>query len=442
VSAEPAPARRGAVRASGRALARLLSGGIVGQAVLLVSSPVLTRLYDEADFAALAVVTGVSATLGAVVTGCWERAVVAVRSDAVARALLVLALACTVVGSLTVGVVTAVGRRELARVLSVPALVDWWWVVPLTVAAIGVQRCTSVALVRASAYGALGTRSAVQGVVQVAVALVLAPLGGPVGLLVGPAVGRAAATVGVVGAARTGREAARARRPRGRSLPGRRALRATWARHGAVAATSSASALVNAVGLQLPVVILAAVAGATSVGLLAVATRLVATPVAVVAEALGHHHDARLGAVLRSGTGAAAPVVQRTLALSGALAALGVAVVALSAPHVVGPLLGQGWDAAVPYVRLTAVVAGAQLVAVPVSRTLVMLGAPGAQLGWDGVRLVATFGTVLVCALADVDPWATVASWAAAAVCSYLALVVLVLVVARRRDARVLSRRG
>jgi len=406
------------------ALLRVLSGSALGQGALLAASPLLARLYDEEAFGVLALVTSTSAVLGAVASGGWERAVVSTRSETVARALVTLGVATSIgVGALA-AVPAGLLAGRLADVLGAPPLAGLWWLLPLTSTALGVQRTVAVALVRRSAFGALGRRNAVQGLAQVGVALALAPSGGPLGLALGPAVARTLGSVGTL-VRRTDRR---------RGVPVR-VLVAVAGRSWRRAASSCASSLVNVVGLQAPVVLLSAVFGATTVGLVALATRLVVSPAVVVAEAVGHVVDARLGETVRTGRPCAARQVGRS-ALAAAVVVVPTAAGAWALAPVAVPLLvGDGWDGLVGVVRWIVVSGAAQSVALPVSRTLVLLHRPGAQLAWDVVRFGATTGTLLVTATVTHDPLATVAAWSLATAACYLALVGTSIAAARSWDS-------
>lgn len=407
------------------ALLRVLSGSALGQGALLAASPLLARLYDEEAFGVLALVTSTSAVLGAVASGGWERAVVSTRSETVARALVALGIATSVAVGAAVAVPAGLLAGALADGLGAPPLAGLWWLLPLTSTTVGVQRTVAVALVRRSAFGSLGRRNAVQGLAQVALALALSPGGGPLGLALGPAVAR---TLGSVGAL------ARGRGRRRRAVPVR-VLVAVAGRSWRRATSSCASSLVNVVGLQAPVLLLSTTFGATTVGLVALATRLVVSPAVVVAEAVGHVVDARLGETVRAGRPRAAHQVTRSVLACSVVAVPGAAALWALAPVAAPLLAGDGWDGLVDVVRWTVVSGATQFVALPVSRTLVLLHRPGAQLAWDVVRFGVTTGTLLVTAAVSHDALTTIAAWALSTAACYLALVGTSLACARSWDA-------
>jgi O-antigen/teichoic acid export membrane protein len=299
-----------------------------------------------------------------------------------------------------------------------------WWLVPATAVAIGLQRCVAAALVRSAAFGSIGLRSAVQSTAQLVVAFALAPLGGSLGLVLGPLVGRLAGSAALV-----------RRRPRARRRTDRRALTVAARRTARRAVTSSGSAVLNASGLQLPITVLALAFSAGTIGLVAMAARLVTAPVAVLAEGLGHVHDARFGAVLRDRRPRATATALRTVGACSALAIVGAACVVGGAPVVVPALLGPSWTPAVPFVQLTTIGAAAQFVAVPISRSLTLLALPGRQLAWDAGRLVLTCGAVVAATASGLGPLGALTAWMVAAAVAYVVLVLVTLHGCRAWDA-------
>ena len=430
-----APARRAVARLGSlarRPVALLLLGTGVGQGAVLAASPLLTRLYSPADLGVLALVTSLAAIGGAVSTTGWDRAVVGARSDALARALVGLAGMSTLVVTVVVAVLSGALRHRAAEWLRAPALVELWWVLPLVVALIGAQRTVAAVLTRRRAWRSAAARSAAQGLGQVATSVLLAPAGGALGLVLGLAAGRAAGLLGSA-SGRPRRPSSPRRGARSR-LPSRRAVATAARRYRRFPLVSTWSGLLNSAGLQLPTAVLAAAAGPVALGFVALGSRVVATPVGLLAEVLGQHVDGRVGALVRSrGPGLTRLVVTSALR-TGAAGVAGAGAVAAASPLVVVPVFGAAWAPAVPYVQLLAVSCAAQLAVVPVGRVLTLLERQGRQLCWDAARLVATLGSVVVAAGLGVTPVQTVAALVTAGTASYGALLLLVVAAARRHD--------
>ena len=181
-----------------RPVSRILLGSLIGQGMLLSVSPILTRIYSPSDFAALALVTGVSAVLGVLVTLSWERAVVIPEDEDSAQALLRLGFLSVIVSVVIISFVAYFGRQVWADVLGSSVFVSFWWLVPVTIALIGALSLVSSALVRTQDYTGLAVRNASQGVAQAVSSVALGLFSViPLGLIASVALGRFAGLFGL-----------------------------------------------------------------------------------------------------------------------------------------------------------------------------------------------------------------------------------------------------
>ncbi|KTR40480.1 MULTISPECIES: lipopolysaccharide biosynthesis protein [Curtobacterium] len=406
-------------------MGQILSGSVIGQGVVLLGSPLLTRLYTPSDFGTLAVVTSTTAIIGAVVTLGLERAVPLPRSDTGAHALAQSAAASLVVCSIVVALVAYLGRGELVERFSAPALADLWWVIPCGAAAIGVQRVVAALLTRSRAYGRIAKRNALQGIVQVASGVVLAPTGA-LGLMVAPTVGRLVASLG---------SGNRPRRDDGRGPVPLRVLRATLRRYRRFVWYTPGSALMNVVGQQLPWLVIAAGQGVVVAGLVGLSVRVIATPVGVVAEAVAQSFAGQFAEGLRATDRDLLPLVVRTSTRLLVPALAGSVVVAVAGPELFALVFGESWRAAGEFARLLVVVHALQLVTSPVSQVLPLLERQATQLSWDIGRTFLVTGGLVVAVSAGASTPLLLTTYVALAATAYAVLWVLVVTAARRHDA-------
>lgn len=419
-----------------RPASRVLLGSLVGQGAVLAASPLITRFYGPGDLGALAVVTALSSIVGAVAPLGWDRAVVVPRAEGAARAVVLLAVVSVVTISAIAGVVAYAGRHTWAEATGTPLLVDAWWVCPVTVLAVALQRVVTSSLARRRDYTALGRRSALQGLGQVACNLALAPLGGSFGLVLGLAVGRATALVGT----RRRHSPGGSRPPRATVRPpGRRRVRgrlvvAVVSRYRRFPLVSTWSGLINVMGQQAPMLLLAGLHGSPAIGALALTMRVLGSPVGIVADAVALQVDGQTGAIVRRRAGGVEASVRRVLVPLAALAGVGLVVCVLAAPVAFPVVFGETWSGAATSAMLLAPAFAAQLVASPVSRLLPLLERQGTQLAWDLVRLVATSGVIVGSSLAGATVTTSIAVWSSASVVSYAVMLGLVVRAARCAD--------
>ncbi|WP_426517610.1 lipopolysaccharide biosynthesis protein [Diaminobutyricibacter sp. McL0618] len=404
---------------------RILTGSLAGQGVVLAISPILTRLYGPNDFGLLAVITSMSAVLGAVATLSWERGIVLPHSDVLARSLFRLAVASTLAVSLVVAVAAFVARDALSRLLSVEEFAMYWWTLPLTVLAIGLFRAYTSWLVRKRQYGGLAIRNAAQGLTQAAFNLA-APLAGlgPLGLILGPAIGRFAGLGGILGR--------REKVPH----PTARTLRVAAARYRKFPLVSTWSSLLNSFGLQAPVLFFSAFYGAAELGLVALTIRVMAAPVGILTDAVSQYFEGAFGMALRNRNRSLVRMVATISLRCSLLALAGGLIVAFAGPWLFTLVFGAQWEQAGVYAQVMVWGYVAQLAVSPISRGLLLLERVGLQLGWDSGRLILTNGSILVAGLLGAPALGALTALTAAQIVCYGVLLVMVLICARNRDAR------
>lgn len=411
---------------AGKPVSRILLGSLVGQGAVIAVSPVLTRLYSPADFGAFALVTAVVATLTGVVSLSWERAIVIPKESSTAAALALLGGISSLCSGVLLAVVGHVGRHTWSEVFNTAVLVDFWWLIPVTVTVIGVQAQLSSWMVRRERYGSLAGVNGTMGLGQAVSSVVLGLLGAvPLGLLLSLAVGRMTSvlTVGL-------REL--------RSIPVRQgwsSLASAATRYRRFPLVNTWSRLVNSLGLQLPVILLIAFYGDVQTGLYALTLRAVASPVGILVDATSQYFEATFADRMRRQSRGLVSQVRRfssRMALVGIVPTL---VLLLVAPDLFSLVFGDEWREAGRYAQIVVSAYWVQFAVVPISRTLTLLERQVTQLVWDAGRAVATVSVVIVCAALNIDFGWCIAVLSLAHVVSYVVLLRLSLTAARAAEA-------
>lgn len=121
---------------SARNVGKLLSANVFAQALGLLVYPILTRIYSPEDFALLNLFASIAAVLVLFTTAEYHYAIVLPKEAHKARALvhwcIILLLAIT--GFLVLSIPFA---GYIADVFNAPTLANWWWMMPLLVAVLG-----------------------------------------------------------------------------------------------------------------------------------------------------------------------------------------------------------------------------------------------------------------------------------------------------------------
>lgn len=347
-----------------RKLFTLASGTVVGQLLVVASSPLLTRLYTPAEFGQFAVLAAVIAIAG--IAACWrlEFAVLALPDDgeaaAVLRAALVAALAMTLA---TAVAVWRLGDWFVALVDAAP-LAPWLWLIPCAVLIWGLGGLGTYWALRHGAYGRNGLNRTLtlgaQAGGQVACGLLGA---GSPGLVLGYLAGYVV-RLGHYLVLLTAEDRRRLAAPAWRTVW--RVARASW-RYPVFSAPSS---LLQTLCEMLPAIVIAALFGPATAGFYALAHRLMGLPVKLLGEAASHvflgEGRALTGLALRR-------FFLRTLGLFVGLGVLGMLPLLLFAPPLFALVFGEAWREAGVIVQLLVPLHFARFVAGPVSQLFVVL---------------------------------------------------------------------
>ncbi|GAT72197.1 polysaccharide biosynthesis protein [Microbacterium sp. HM58-2] len=387
-------------------------------------SPLLTRLYSADDFGLLALVTALSAVLGGFASLAFEAAVPIAKTNREAGALMLLGTACVAVMSLAVAAIALLLRQSLATWFDSVMVAEFWWLIPSTVLTVGMFNVVSSWAIRRGQYRTLGARNALQGLAQVIWSVTLGLLGPKFGFALASSLG-----VGrLSGAVAAGRQPARLmwRALRERSTEVWRVAR-LYRRFPLVL---SWSRLINGLGLQLPVVLIAWWYGAYELGLFALTMRVISGPVGMLADAVAQYFEGAFASRLQTGDRLRPLIIKIGLAM--AVIALPPAVLLWAvAPDLYAVLFGESWRASGELARAVALMFVFQLAVSPLSRALPLLERHATQVTWDLMRLfLVVVGIVLPAETGA--PLATALWGMTAAQClSYLVMLGLLFAVTR-----------
>jgi O-antigen/teichoic acid export membrane protein len=416
-----------------RGVSSIAVGSIVGQGLVMLSYPFLTRLYDAAEFGLLTVFTSVVSILGVVSTLTLHRAVPIPSGDPEAADVAWTALAAVTVTAVLTGAFGVVAAQPVADLLGVPQLARYWWLVAATVFVLGTYFVVSEWMVRDRSYTTLARRNVLQGVGQTATQIGLGMVQvRPVGLLLGLGVGRLCGLGGLLS--------------RGGLLRQRRAsaagVRRTLSRYRRFPQLTLPSALLNSAGLEVPLLLISVFYGDARAGLLGLTVRVIGAPTTFLGQAVDQVFTGESSAAIRDPKGTLVAMLRRT---AGWLLLVGVvptALLLLAAPWLFGLVFGADWTEAGDYARILAVAYLAQFVVNPVSGVLQLLERQGQSLGWAATRLVLTVGGPAVCGMMGAPVAVAIAALSIAHVVSYALMYGLCLRAAKAADDRYRRRLG
>lgn len=270
-----------------RSVGVLVGGTALAHGITAVALPVLSRLYSPADFSALAVFTSLLSIISVAACLRFDVAVTIPHRDTDAANLLALALGCALVVSLLVAVPVLLVPERIAGWLNQATLRSYLWLLPVGVLLAASYSALQSWLVRKKEFGQIARSRVAQSAAAAGTQVSMGMAGvGAFGLLLGYMLNSGAACV-VLGyrVIRFERESLRAVTWSG--------MQAMAVEHHRFPKYSTWEALSNSAAIQIPIIMIAAMAVGPEAGYLAMAMYVMQAPMALVGGAIGQVYLSR-----------------------------------------------------------------------------------------------------------------------------------------------------
>lgn len=391
------------------------AGTALAQGVTVAAGPLIARIYSPSELGLYTIVAASSAILGAIASFRWDFAIPLPDKEEDAHSLVVLGLLSIVVTSLiSVGILWLAGDT-IARLMGNHQVMPWLLLAPVIAAGQAGMKVLNQLAIRHRRYSAIGRRATYRSIIIVGLQIGLGVAGARVGgLCLGLAGGNAAGALSL--APRAGFRSAAARAGRTRA-----ALRRNMVRYRRFALTLTSSSLLNVLGLQLPVLFIAGIYGSSVAGWLGLTQTLLALPVALLGQAVAQVYLGELSRSIRTGGNYRRLFALATRNLLIVAVLLAVALAAL-APEAFAFVFGERWRTSGLYAQAFAPALALQMLAVPLSQTLIVMGRQSVQLLWDASRLVIVAGTVILFGVLDQSAYSTIWAYSLTSSAAYACL--------------------
>lgn len=344
-----------------RKLSTLASGTIIGQALIVLSSPLLTRLYAPEEFGHFAVFGGLAAIGGVIVALRYEYAIAVVQDDEDAAAMVLVTAAVSGLMTLIFVCLVWFFGSSFLELVEMSTLQPWLWLLPPATFLWGLGSAFTYWSVRRQAYKIASLNRILQFGSQAGGQLGLGFLGaGAPGLILGYVLGYVI-RLGHFLATLPTEAVSQLRRQRARNLW--RMARQNW-RYLAFAFPAAA---LQSICQHAPAILLAALYGPALAGFFALSQRIMAMPVRILSEAAS---KVFLGELRSIEKGALGRHVLRTCLLFTCLGVLGVLPVLLFGPALFALVFGEPWREAGVIVQLLVPLYLSKFVEQPISMIL------------------------------------------------------------------------
>jgi O-antigen/teichoic acid export membrane protein len=399
-----------------RRLAWISGGTFLGQLILLLAMPLLTRLFTPEDFGLFGVLGALSGIFGLIMAGRYEFAIPLAAKDEEAAEIVVLAGLVTVfLAVLSLVLVWTLGDAFAQR-MELPDLVPLLWLLPPILLAIGLGHPLEYWSIRRETLRLNGMSRVVQFGGQAASQTVLGVTGaGALGLALGYGLGFLGRFLLFLVSLSTADWAtfATARLSRIRKL--------AWALR-RYPTYSSGSSLLKSATQFLPTIMFAALYGPAVAGVFDVAQRILAVPVRFLSVSAS---QVFLAEAAQRSAAEVRRLFIRTVPRFLLLGIVGMTPVLLAGPALFALLFGEPWRVGGTFAQALVVAQLARFIAVPVSQTFNVFGRQDLEFSTsllNGLALVASFFLIN---WLDLQPAAAVLLYSLATALSQLAMLII-----------------
>lgn len=161
-----------------RSVSVLVGGTFSAQLLLVLTAPLLTRLYSPEDFGLLAVYASLLALIGVISSLRYELAIPLPEDDGEAANVAVLCLILVVISTILTGVLVLLMGSAIAAALGVPTLAGYLWLLPVGVLLTGFYSVFNYWAVRTKRFTTIAGTKLRQAIATLAIQLAAFKLGG------------------------------------------------------------------------------------------------------------------------------------------------------------------------------------------------------------------------------------------------------------------------
>lgn len=325
----------------------LMTGTTLSQAIPILVSPVLTRMYSPEQYGTLALFMSIVSVIAVIATFRYELSIMLPASDEDAINVFALAVFIALILSFFILLIVLGFNRQIVSWLNNPNISRWLYFVPLMVLLIGLYQSMHYWMSRCRQYRSLATaqvtRSGAKAGTQVGLAYII-PSVGTAGLITGAIVGQLIGTFVIWVQA-------------SKEIIGklRYVNRATMISQGKeyknFPLINTPHALINHLASSLPVILLTSFFSATIAGFYSLSLMVIMLPSSLISNAIGQVFYQRISQAYNNRENLY-PLVIRLVKVLFLLAIVPFMLLFIFAPHLFSFVFGQEWIEAGKYTRI------------------------------------------------------------------------------------------
>ncbi|WHY12584.1 oligosaccharide flippase family protein [Peribacillus frigoritolerans] len=364
----------------------LVRGTAIGQGLLILASPFLTRFYSPEDFGLLAAYVSILSILVVIASLRYELAIPIAKSNVTANNLLVLSLTIVFGFTLLITTLLIFFHEPLLDIINSPSLEKYLWLLPISLFGAGIYKVLNYSAIRKGKFKQISKTKVNQSIGTVVIQLGIGLcVGNPIGLFIGDAVGRITGSSSLL-------KSVISEEKKNLKKCSLRAIKVAAIRYRKFPLISSISSLFNTAGLQLPQLLIMTFFGAHIAGLFSLVQRVIGFPMTMVGQSVSQVYLSEVSKMVNNSSKDIKPMFLRTSLRLLAIGIIPILILSFYGPSIFAMVFGDMWREAGEYSKLLGLMFLLQFIVSPLSQTLNILEYQSWQLIWD----IARFLTVIV----------------------------------------------
>ncbi|HKL86170.1 MAG TPA: oligosaccharide flippase family protein [Treponemataceae bacterium] len=266
-----------------RSVLTIASGTVIAQAIAVLVSPIITRLFTPEDMGVLASFTAIVSILGTVATGCYDHAIVLPDTDKESNAVAFASLSFSVIFSFVITLVSIIFFKPLTTALKLNDMAaSWFYLLGLFVLLTGFELVLNRVAIRNRHFKVLASTQVTQQISSNSIKIAFGFLkSGSIGLFLGTFFGLISRVIRL-GVSEFKIIFSKDNRPAIQDV------KKTAVRYKKFPLVSSWSGLLNSSSVQLPVILFASLFSPAVAGFYSLSHRILSLPMSLIGQSVGN----------------------------------------------------------------------------------------------------------------------------------------------------------
>lgn len=326
---------------------KLISGTIVAQLVIILTAPIITRLYTPSDLGILAIFTAIIAIMGSLSTLRYEIAIPLAKNDQDSTSIISLSIIVNVIYTSVCCIFLYFFGKPVLNSLNAGIMLDFLWLIPVGIFISGLIKTFTYWALKKEAFTTVAYTRVQQGAGMSVSQIIFGLLNfSSFGLVLGYVVGFVSGLTKLIFFwFKTGLQNISSITPKTMSKVAKE--------HKDLPLFSNWGGLINVIGLQIPVIFFASLFSPYLAGFYMLAQRVANAPVQLVAEAFGKVFY--IAAIKQSRDNKVEPLAKTTFRFLIRISLLPFLILTIIAPQLFSIVFGLEWSDAGIYLQYMAI---------------------------------------------------------------------------------------